>query len=1130
MFDHLPVPGRAAAARIAISVALVLALLGTYTAPVFAVGGTNGSIAGLITDASGKPVPDATVALAAPSGSYHTTTDAGGHFTFTGVVLDTYTISVTAKGFESFSQSGVTVIGDQAVTLPAIALTPVGTAVIGRTVARGPGSAFQPNQTIDTVTVSGQQVTEALGKTHATNQAQLITSAPGTQVDVHGNLIVRGSLTTNIGFNYDGVDYTSVDHGFLDNVDTTGGSPGGVIFQGFLNGIGSASVTPGSGDPTQGNEGSGYINLVPKRGTYPAFGSFDIDMQTPWKNNQVSFEYGFATKDNRFSNYFSFTTNSLDIPYGQFSGGLQQAGDTGQTVTYPFAGAATQHQQDFVDNFVFKFGPDQNQSLQLLYQTHWDRQTYGVGGVGYPYANSSSFYWVNGTGFGFDPTALPEYNQVWPLQPGQTAATIGTGAIAPQSTNDNVENISKIEYDNNFNSSTFLALRLYHINQQATLNDPSAEAEELFDSRTPNLDGGNRIGGNLEISKQFDVHNLVTFAYKYEVDQAIFSVYDASVYQELAAFGASPTGYGPFGAQGTAGGGLGIYGDFLTPANTSSPLTFGGGAGPNDCPVAGGCWLYYLNTTKTFPNGTPNPSYGFFGSTIPRMPANLLSSPPNRPQQYAFALRDQITINPTLHLDLGVRYEGARNQLPCGCVTGDVGPDSATNYPQEVEPRVSAAWQFTPSDTLRATYGRTADFTLLGNIFTPLNYQYYYGNFPNAPSSLPGSNGTGGLGFVAPTYNPVPGTQGGFGCGTGEAGLNGFPYQACASYADLLRWSEDVFYPDAGNALTPTYTNEDFSYSHQFAGGYSVRVTPYFRSGQNIPYLGVIAFTVNPTTGQINPLSFRPYFSGVEKATGVELYGTTPQKQYGFSGYVSATYTNAFSTNPPGAVSEDQQPAIPFQALAAGNLYHVGYVAPVTVNIGAQWKCQCGIRINPTIQFDGGYPYGIGNTTPVVVNGVGLNVTSTNNFSSTPIEPAATPNYAVNFVDPTNPGNLLAPNIYATRGTPETSSPGGELTQPRMYMNLTLEYSPPNTHSTFGLQVLNVFDLVYAEPAANPYYAPLATGVATYQTGQTAAAQSGAYSPYGTFNLMPIQFGSSPYVLYPNHPPTQFNLYYQFNL
>jgi len=511
----------------------------------------------------------------------------------------------------------------------------------------------------------------------------------------------------------------------------------------------------------------------------------------------------------------------------------------------------------------------------------------------------------------------------------------------------------------------------------------------------------------------------------------------------IPAFGASATAYS-------------FWQDFALPVNTAAPLTFGGA---NDCPVTGGCWLYYLNTTKTFPNGSANPNYNFFKNGVPRIPPNLLASPDSRPQAYAVALRDQLAINTKLNLDYGVRFEGTNYHLPSGATTGDPGPDKDTNSPTEWEPRLALSYQLGSDNAVRASYGRSAEFQTLGVLSTPLDFNYYLKAYPNAVTSLPGSAGTDALGFAGPTFNGAPSY--GHGCGSGEAGLNGFPFRPCTSYADTIRWSEDYFYPDNGFARTSTYNNYDFSFSHRFATGWSAKVTPFYRRGQNIIFYGVVAFTIDPATGAENPLSFRPVYTGFTQSTGAELYLTTPQRPFGMSGFVSATYDNAFSNRPAGSPGEDTQPAISDAALKANNAYRVGFLSPFVANVGVQYKTRNGFRINPVFRYDRGFPFGSGNTTPIVINGQPVNVTSTNITNQVPVISSSS-NDAVNYIDPTNPGTALRPNIYATRGTAETSAPGGALTKPRLFTDMTFEYAPVGTKTTFGLQVTNIFNLFYS--------------------------------------------------------------------
>ena len=1052
---------------------LVLAFVMTSALPSLAVGGQTGSVSGTVLDSASQPVANANVVFASPSGTYRTTTDAKGEFTLTGLVVDTYSLTLSKTGYKTQSVPGITIIGDQTVGLGTVSFSRE-LATIGRARARGTNGAFQPTQTQDTFTFSGDRVTEALGKTFSTNQTELIAAAPGTEINKNGNISVRGSLATEIGLNFDGVDYTSVDHGGAVNT--------------FLNGIGSLSVNPGAGDPSSGNSGAGVINLIPKRGTRPAFGLLDLETTSGAYDHQLGAEYGFATPSGRFSNYASFTGDIHTIRRGPYLSDIRDAGGT-----YPYISAKNAADRDFLDNLVFRFGKDNHESLQALYQTHVNSTGYGQAGQ-YLYGTINPLAYASS---GLSSDLLAQAPNIASLFQGQSSYA---QTIAPATSDNNIQHFLKFEYDNNLDASTFLALRLYHTAQQDTFSDPNSTQDGFGGSRSPNLDGGLRTGLNAEFTKQLGKNNIVTLTGKYELQRAIFSINDP--FAGLLA----TSGYGPVGRQ--------DWVDFVKPGNTSAPLTFGTTAAPgaNDCPIAGGCWLYYYNTTV---------APGALGAGgVPRIPSNLLASPNSTTQFYGASVRDQITLGSKARLDLGLRYEGANYHLPPGADTGNIGPDADTNSPKILEPRASLAYQLSPNDSLRFGYGRSAIFLTLGSMYTPLDYKYYLNAFPKTanslPSAIPGTN----FSNVAP------------GCGSGEAGANGFPFRACTSYADLIRWEEDYFYPDNGNAKTSTYSTFEASYSHQFKGGVGVKVTPFYRRGYNIIFNGVVASVTDPVSGVVTPLSFRPFYSGFNKSTGVELYVSTPERRTGLGGFFSATYTNAFSNRPAGSPGEDTQPTIPFQALAAGQAYRVGFLSPFVANLGVQYKTPTGLRINPVLRYDRGFPLGIGLTTPVVYNGVALTVPSTNNATTLPVLNLnnGASNSAYNYVDPTNPGTAFNPNIYATRGTPEGPNPGGVLSHARLYTDLTVEFAAHGSHNTFGVQALNLFNNYYSEPIINTRYQPIATGVAGLQTGQTSAAVNKLYAPYGTFNYTGVQNGQSAYLRNPSASPLVYRFYYQLGI
>ena len=277
------------------------------------------------------------------------------------------------------------------------------------------------------------------------------------------------------------------------------------------------------------------------------------------------------------------------------------------------------------------------------------------------------------------------------------------------------------------------------------------------------------------------------------------------------------------------------------------------------------------------------------------------------------------------------------------------------------------------------------------------------------------------------------------------------------------------------------------------------------------------------------PLSFRPFYNGVSKQTGAEFFISTAEKAEGVTGFLSATYVNSLANRPPGVPAEDSQPLVRFAALAAGNVYRSGYDSPFVVKSGVTYKHKR-LRINPVINYDRGYPIGTGLLTPVVINGVGTNVPATNNATSLSVQnPTAA--IAYGYVDPTNPGTVFRPNIYATRGTPESASPGGVLSAPRVFANLTLEYGlGGRSHSSIGVQAINLFNNYFSEPITNTRYQPVATGVAGPLTGQSGASQVPLYQNLGVINYGSLQHAQSAYNLFPNGQPLTYRLYFQVGL
>src|ERR1700742_1512809 len=89
---------------------LLVAVAGQET---WALAGTTGGLSGTVVDAgSGAPVAGARVQISSPSQTASGTTDAGGHFAFSTLPPDTYSVSVTKTGYQDISVPGQSVFAD----------------------------------------------------------------------------------------------------------------------------------------------------------------------------------------------------------------------------------------------------------------------------------------------------------------------------------------------------------------------------------------------------------------------------------------------------------------------------------------------------------------------------------------------------------------------------------------------------------------------------------------------------------------------------------------------------------------------------------------------------------------------------------------------------------------------------------------------------------------------------------------------------------------------------------------------------------------------------------------------------------------------------------------------------------
>jgi hypothetical protein len=1039
-----------------VGIVLAIALFFNSVGTLFA--GTTGTISGTVTDSkSGAPVVGATVAAVSASATLQTKTDGAGFFSLTGVSPDTYTLSFTYPGTQPTSITGVNVFADQVADVSTKLEKSLTT--IGRVTARSQGGAYQPTQTQDTYTVTSAQIQTTLGRTDALSESNLLVSLPGASYDSSGYPVLRGGRENEEGFQFEGIDYTDAfTSQFINSLALTPG-------------VGSLQLTPGSGDASVGNAGTGAINLIAKRGSYPGFGSIQGTLQAPDFNHELGVELGVATPNGRLSSYTAFQ--------GQRASGSTYGRNADARQIGRFFTVTDTIYNDLLENLIFKFGKNNNQSLQFFAEVGQSNFVNSYGGYkSLTYKSADPYFLDNATGFtGFTNAQVQSLLPLDPYQPSlNSKLTRSPGAYYQPN------NTLKLQYSNNLDASTFLTLKAYRTDAVVTFDFPY-DGDALFYSDYYLKQGGQRSGTALDVTKQLGSKNLVQLGGKYEFLHPVYDFFN--------------TNDGFFSTVFTGQ----VY-DFV-PNDVSCPLGVDGGCG-------------YLAS-----QGLTNPG---------KIPQNNEYSSTNR-QDYAFYLTDTFSPSSKTKISAGLRFDGAKYRFrttdsqyyapskidaatgfpldSSGKVVMSDAMPYAINVPNEklnplvFEPRFAISQQLGPADSVRASFGRSVEFPSLGVVDLGVG-RGAYSRFGGIAPNLAICGVTGNL--------------------------------TCRDYADELYWAnqnnfEGVPYQPV---LPATFTNYDFSYSHEFKNNVGVKVTPFYRRGYN-----VTALVSNPRVNSAGqPLLkadgtviFGPPSAtnlGINRTTGVEFL-LTKEAPVGLSGSISATYINEISNVIPGSASEDFFPTIPSQSLALGNQYRAGFLSPFQATAALQYKTKGGVRINPQIYYVRGYPIGEGNLTAAYVNGVPANVLNTNVTNSNGSSSA------FNYVDTSNPGSVLKPNIAATRGTPDGNAAGALLSRAAVFTNLTLEFNKPGSRSTVGVQIFNLFGNVYNgfgngnNTIVNTRYQPIATGVSGPLSGYSTVAAQYPSLGLAAYNTSAVN-GQSPYRIRPRSEGTQYQFYYNLKL
>ncbi len=280
----------------------------------WALASTTGGISGTVTDTTtGRAVADATVTAISPSESSTATTDNGGNFHFLTLAPDTYTISATKTGYNSASQSGITVFADQTHTLT-LGISPA-LRTIANVTARAAGNLVKPGTTSDVYSVNAatQQVVSGSGGGFNLNQAYSgIYSQPGVTSYI-GNagwgqvFYIRGSSYSQIGYEFDGVPVNrAFDNYQADSLSSLGQQELQVYTGGSPSGASSATL-------------GGFINQVIKTGTYPGFGTLKGGIGAPGFYHALTAEAGGSNPARTFSYYVGIQGYNQHFPSGTWA-------------------------------------------------------------------------------------------------------------------------------------------------------------------------------------------------------------------------------------------------------------------------------------------------------------------------------------------------------------------------------------------------------------------------------------------------------------------------------------------------------------------------------------------------------------------------------------------------------------------------------------------------------------------------------------------------------------------------------------------------------------------------------------------------------------------------------------------
>lgn len=228
-----------------------------------------GSIQGTVTDPSGAVISNASVKLveASTQVTLNTKTSSGGAYAFPNINVGTYSLSVTAPGFETYTSTGNVLEVGSSIAINAKMV--VGSADV-KVEVRSEGTALQTEDASFKQTVDSRELTEMpLNGRHMTD---LISLVGGTQSASPGDSTGSKYPGQTTGISIAGAQGNAVSYRLDggDNNDYMGGGNGPLPFP---DAIGQFSVETAALGAQNGAQAGGLVNIVTQSGTNKYHGS-----------------------------------------------------------------------------------------------------------------------------------------------------------------------------------------------------------------------------------------------------------------------------------------------------------------------------------------------------------------------------------------------------------------------------------------------------------------------------------------------------------------------------------------------------------------------------------------------------------------------------------------------------------------------------------------------------------------------------------------------------------------------------------------------------------------------------------------------------------------------------------------